>query len=309
MRRLCWYVGEKYLRDLKAKEEFSPRVLESVEALADFLVSEARAMEHGTDHAKREAREQVPGDRVKDAPALARELRWRVKHAAGYSSEDEGRGGRKLGKTPSFGEPTTNGVGHKRKRSDGGEDRGGMFKNFTKRRVWEAVVEMPPDEEIMWIRARRPAEGEDWKARWGDWKELVSTEDGEWVVVESRKDVIVKVRKTEKGIERQRVERILEDWVWRGDPSATLSPAVAAKVEVGANEKIPSPPGDPAKVEKPTTNADNTDVTESATVSADIPAPETRAASNVQTEVEKVDVAAAPDDASAVSSSVDATST
>ena len=46
-------------------------------------------MERGNDHAKREAREQVPNDRVKDAPALARELRWRVRLARGESSDDE----------------------------------------------------------------------------------------------------------------------------------------------------------------------------------------------------------------------------
>ena len=31
--KLCWYAAEKYLRDLKAREEFQPRVLESIEAL------------------------------------------------------------------------------------------------------------------------------------------------------------------------------------------------------------------------------------------------------------------------------------
>ena len=75
MCRLCWYAAEKYLRDLKGKEEFPPRVLEGIEALADFLVSEARTMERGSDSAKRQAKEDVPGDRIKDAPALARELR------------------------------------------------------------------------------------------------------------------------------------------------------------------------------------------------------------------------------------------
>ena len=91
MHRLCWYAGEKYLRDLKAKEEFPPRVLDSVEVLAEFLVSEARTMERGTDQTKKEAKDQVPGDRIKDAGAMARELRWRVRLAGGYESDDDSR--------------------------------------------------------------------------------------------------------------------------------------------------------------------------------------------------------------------------
>ena len=56
--RLCWYAAEKYLRDLKAKEEFSPRVLEGVEALADFLVADSRTMERGNEQAKKAAKEE-----------------------------------------------------------------------------------------------------------------------------------------------------------------------------------------------------------------------------------------------------------
>ena len=91
--RLCWYVGERYLKDLKAKEEFSPRILESIESLAQFLVNEARLMERPVDSSsKREAKDMVPADKVKDPCALARELRWRVRLAAGAGSGDEGRG-------------------------------------------------------------------------------------------------------------------------------------------------------------------------------------------------------------------------
>ena len=86
-RRLCWYVGEKYLRDLRSREDFTPRVLESIEALSEFLVSEARAMERSPESVKRDIRDQVPGDKVKDAPALARELRWRVRLAEGYTRD------------------------------------------------------------------------------------------------------------------------------------------------------------------------------------------------------------------------------
>ena len=115
MNRLCWYAGEKYLRDLKAKEEFSQRILDSVEVLAEFLVAEARVMEKGTDHAKREAKEQVPGDRVKDAPAMARELRWRVRLAGGYESDDDARV-RKGQKKAAGHKEEVNGAGKKRKR-------------------------------------------------------------------------------------------------------------------------------------------------------------------------------------------------
>src|ERR1700730_14607994 len=76
--RLCWYVGEKYLRDRRAKEDFPSRILESIEVLADFLVSEVRTMERGLESVRRDVRDQVPNDKVKDAPAVARELRWRV---------------------------------------------------------------------------------------------------------------------------------------------------------------------------------------------------------------------------------------
>ncbi|KAG8795110.1 JmjC domain-containing histone demethylation protein 1, partial [Serendipita sp. 399] len=87
--KLCWYVGEKYCKDLKAKEEFSPRVLKSLDALAGFLVSEARIIERGSEIAKKEAKENVPTDRVKDPSLLARELRWRVRSAAGVDSDTE----------------------------------------------------------------------------------------------------------------------------------------------------------------------------------------------------------------------------
>jgi F-box and leucine-rich repeat protein 10/11 len=53
------------------------------------LVSEARIIERGSEQAKKEARENVPGDRVKDPGLLARELRWRVRSAAGVDSDAE----------------------------------------------------------------------------------------------------------------------------------------------------------------------------------------------------------------------------
>ncbi|KAI0956925.1 hypothetical protein AcW1_005482 [Taiwanofungus camphoratus] len=225
--RLCWYAGERYLRDLKAKEEFSPRVLESVEDLADFLVSEARTMECGTEQAKREAREQVPGDRVKDAPALARELRWRARLANGYPSDDEGRHSRKT-KNGTI-ESATNGTSNKRKRSTAeAEEDGGHFRNF-RPKLWEKVEEKPVEKGSRVVKARKPdGMGDAWKESWADWKEeLEDVDDGEEVLVERRRDVIVKLRKTAKGLERQRVERVVEDWVWSGDTPLPLSQDIA----------------------------------------------------------------------------------
>ncbi|EMD34482.1 hypothetical protein CERSUDRAFT_140998 [Gelatoporia subvermispora B] len=226
--RLCWYAGESYVRALKAKEEFSSRVLEGIEALADFLVSGARTMERGSDSAKREAKEQVPGDRIKDAPALARELRWRVRLAAGYPSDDEGRSSRKTKVTSHEPAAVTNGVGHKRKRldTDAAESvdaETGLFKNF-KRRTWERVIEQPAETEHKVVKARRPGEQDGWKEEWADWRDKgLDEEGGEEVVVDRRRDIIIKVRRTAKGLERQRVERVLEDWVWSGESSAPSS--------------------------------------------------------------------------------------
>ncbi|KAI0653207.1 hypothetical protein C8Q70DRAFT_1037857 [Cubamyces menziesii] len=223
--KLCWYAGEKYLRDLKAKEEFSPRVMESVEALADFLVSEARTMERGNESAKRQAKEEVPGDRIKDAPALARELRWRVRHAAGYSSEDESRGSRKTKATVN-GDGTANGIGNKRKRiaMENSEDSLELFRNF-KRPSWDRVEERPTEKESRMARVRKPdTKVQDWAQAWVSGSGDAEVDDGEEAHVERKKDVIVKVRKTAKGLERQRVERVLEEWVWNGEGTSTASP-------------------------------------------------------------------------------------
>lgn len=245
--RLCWYAAEKYLRDLKAKEEFSSRVLESVEVLANFLVAEARAIERGSDHAKREAKEQVPNDRVKDAPALARELRWRVRLARGEPSDDEGRGHRKLIKSTGSVDSLSNGAGTKRKRSPVAED-AAMFRNFTPRQ-WERVINEPVHRESRVVKAGRPApNGEDWKTRWAEWNgddDGKAEEGAQEAHVERRKDVIVKVRKTEKGIERQRVERVVEMWVWEGGgEEADVKPAPASVVPVkeGGDVDMIDPP-------------------------------------------------------------------
>lgn len=186
-------------------------------------------MERGSDSAKRQAKEEVPGDRIKDAPALARELRWRVRHAAGYSSDDDARGSRhsKSRATPS-GEPATNGS-NKRKRSvaDTGEDSTELFRNF-KPRGWDRVEERATQRESRVVKARRPREESqvaEWVRESGD---AVGGDDGEAAHVERRRDVVVKVRRTAKGIERQTAERVLEEWTW---DSAASPPGHVAKTE------------------------------------------------------------------------------
>jgi F-box/leucine-rich repeat protein 10/11 len=190
-------VGDKYLKDIKAKEEFPPRVVESIEALADFLVAEARIMERGTEAARKEAREQVPGDRIKDAPALARELRWRIKQIAGHASdgEDESK--------------TIN--GHKRKLED---DSPAMFRNFRPRK-WDRMIDRSSQEEVKSLAAQKPDSLDNWTDGWIDTIEPNSDEAGEEAELRRSRTVIVKARRTETGVERQRIERILEHWTWR----------------------------------------------------------------------------------------------
>lgn len=208
--RLCWYVGDKYLRDLKSKEEFPPRVLESLEALARFLVSESQAMERGTEVAKREAKENVPSDRVKDAPAMARELRWRVRLAAGATSDDE-----------DLGRPVKKNMvnGHKRKRSPTSAAVGVQFRNFQPK-GWDAVNELPRESDERVVNTHPPRTSDMWEREWMEWdKELEGQEQEERAIVEKTRDVMIKVRKTENGVERQRIERVMEKWVWKAEPS------------------------------------------------------------------------------------------
>ncbi|KAJ6500350.1 jumonji superfamily protein [Mycena sanguinolenta] len=202
--KLCWYVGDKYLRDLKAPAgvSYPPRVLASLLALADFLVSEARMLERGSDQAKKEAKEHVPSDRVKDPAAVARELRWRVRLAAGNSSDDEG-----VTVKP-------NGAGVKRKRTAEAEDERPRFKNFKPRR-WDSVVENVDEGETRVVKARKPTEDDEaWKDQWAEWAISGAEGDASDAQVKSRTETIVRIRRTGEGLERQRVERVVESWEW-----------------------------------------------------------------------------------------------
>lgn len=233
--RLCWYAADKYLRDLKAKEEFSPRVLEGIEELASFLVSEVRAVEKGTEQAKKEAKDQIPAERVKDAPALARELRWRVRLAAGCSSDDEGLVRKEV--KPLNGH-IVNGFGNKRKRGDlDASDGDAMrFRNF-KPKTWDSVADVTSESDKRLVKVSRP-NGDQWTEQWTNWTEDPLGDGDDEAGVDRRRDVIVKVRKTGKGIERQRVERVVEEWSWNeGSPTLTPGEFSEDKVKMEVDTK------------------------------------------------------------------------
>ncbi|ETW85621.1 hypothetical protein HETIRDRAFT_407575 [Heterobasidion irregulare TC 32-1] len=212
--KMCWYVGERYLRDLKAREEFSERILQSLDALAGYLVLEARALERGPEASKREAREQLPSDKVKDASAVARELRWRVKLASGDFSDDEDDDRLTRNHEQSS--------AYKRKREERNspescQDPISTFRHFQPK-IWDGVSsEVIVSQQKS--RTRSNFEEERWMDAWLDWnKELLgSAEDG--VAVNRKRHVVVKVRRTAKGLERHRVERVIEEWDWTSPPN------------------------------------------------------------------------------------------
>ncbi|KAJ3565100.1 hypothetical protein NP233_g7859 [Leucocoprinus birnbaumii] len=207
--KLCWYVADKYIRDLRAHpdQDYTPRLSQSLMALADFLVSEARILEHGPDAAKKEVKEQIPTDRVKDAPALAREFRWRLRLAAGAASDDEGP--KKMEKTNGH----VNGVKRRRVEEDGVQ----RFRNF-KPRLWDREATKEEELGTESVRAARPGVGDGWSEPWmdGDDKMMGSPEDPE-AQISRQRTVVVKVRKTLGGLERQRIERTVEQWEWAGE--------------------------------------------------------------------------------------------
>ncbi|KAJ3723511.1 jumonji protein [Lentinula guzmanii] len=196
--KLCWYVGDKYMKDLKNGIIPSSRVLDSLSSLVDFLLSETRVLERGSVQAKKEAKEQIPHDRVKDGPALARELAWRLRHASGNASDDEHT-------------TSTNGVGYKRKRIRSRSDSPPKFRNF-RPKGWDKVVETKGELDPRTLHLRRGEEIE----KWTEWDNYQESENEPAVEINSRKNVITKVRlKTEGVLERERIERIVEVWTWK----------------------------------------------------------------------------------------------
>ena len=203
---MCWYAGEKYLRDLKAKDDLPPRILRSLDALARFLVAESRTLDKGTEAAKREAKEQMPFEKIKDPASMARELRWRVRAAAGVDSGDElededgvavkeeaGNGAMEV-------EPATpvvgSAIGKKRKRQDAKP----VFRNWQPPE-WEKV-EIVPTRETQAELTSVEEDAEGWMKREGLAGQVKRT---------MRVNEVSKIRRLGNGtIERYRVVRTVE---------------------------------------------------------------------------------------------------
>jgi len=204
--RLCWYVGDKYLRELKASswQSYPLRVRSSILALAEYLVSEVRMLEKGSEYSRKETRDQIPSERIKDAPALARELLWRARLLLHGSASDEEAVNNDFG----------NFKGGKRKRSteSPGVDDSSSFKNF-KPKKWDSSTEKVLEKELRTVRLSRP-EDEKWKERWSEWRTLEDEGDAQVAQVTHFRDVLIRVRKTSRGLERQRIERTVEELVW-----------------------------------------------------------------------------------------------
>ncbi len=187
-----------------------------MEALVHFLIAEVRVMERGSDSGKREVKEQIPSDKVKDAPALARELRWRLRLVINGTSDDETEV-KKRGKLL----PSSGATNLKRKRSNDTvavdiRDLKPEYKNFVPK-TWQGCQKQAGQVERWNSHAVEPQETDSqWAERWMDWEADRGGDDSDEVHIERKSEVIVKVRRTPTGIERQRVERLNEIWDWHG---------------------------------------------------------------------------------------------
>lgn len=186
--------------------------------------------------AGKEAKEQVPGEKVRDAPALARELRWRVNLALNDESGDEreqngvdSSAGGGLAPVKSL----KNGGGMKRKLSETPEGDEGVssglsarFRNF-RPKMWDAQESTSKEETLHPDSSRRPPEGDgtEWTKYWIQEGRDVKTEDGDSMAVDGdgesskakvrRTDTsLTRVRKTPVGLERQQITRRVEFWEW-----------------------------------------------------------------------------------------------
>lgn len=163
-------------------------------------------LEKGSEYGRKETRDQIPSERIKDAPAMARELLWRTRLLLHGSASDE--------------EAVDNDFGNfrvgKRKRSaeSPGIDDSSSFKNF-KPKKWDSSTEKVIEKELRTVRLSRPEEeDEKWKERWSEWRTLEDDGDAQVAQVTHFRDVLIRVRKTSRGLERQRIERTMEELVW-----------------------------------------------------------------------------------------------
>lgn len=180
-------------------------------------MSEVHVLERGTDQARKEIKDQIPGDRKKDAASLARELRWRLRLLLHGTSDDETESKRPNGKAPMNGH---NGKSIKRKRLsddvDSKDEPGLKIKNFVPK-TWEEYQLKDLDEDHVSRKYSRPAYEEGWTQRWLQWDEKLEEGEEDPVDVDRKKEVMMRVRRTANGVERQRVERTIELWRWGGD--------------------------------------------------------------------------------------------
>lgn len=154
-------------------------------------------MERGSEVAKKEAKDNVPTDRVKDPSLLARELRWRVRSAAGVDSDAElGGDGDEIVAVKR--EPgTARQPGRKRK----DEHSTALFKNWQPPE-WNTVDHIPANESHDTIKVEDIGEGGDWMQKEG------LTGD---VIRSIKRSGLSKMRKLEHGaIERYSVVRTVE---------------------------------------------------------------------------------------------------
>jgi hypothetical protein len=193
---------------------FSLRVMTSIVALAQYLVTEARLLENGSEHSKKDARDQIPHDRIKDAPAMARELLWRARLVIYGSASDE--------ESATISSAL---VGGKRKRSVESQepDDNSLFKNF-KPKKWDSRTDKVLEKQSRMMKISKPGD-EQWEEKWSEWRNLVDEEGDEHVAqVTHFRDVLVRVRKTAGGIERQRIERVVEEVTWENDREEAKTP-------------------------------------------------------------------------------------
>jgi F-box/leucine-rich repeat protein 10/11 len=188
---------------------FPHRVITSIVVLAEYLVAEARLLESGSEHSKKDAREQIPHERIKDAPAMARELLWRARLVIYGSASDE--------------ESSSGLVGGKRKRSIESQepDDNPLFKNF-KPKKWDSRTEKVLEKQNRVMSISKPGD-EQWEEKWSEWRDLVDEGDEDVAQVTHFRDVLIRVRKTARGLERQRIERIVEELTWENDRGDTTS--------------------------------------------------------------------------------------
>jgi len=236
-------VAEKMLKDLKSKEEFPSRVLNGLDALAGFLIKESHIMERTTssETARKDSKEQVPAN-IKDPAALARELRWRVRLAAGVDSGDElespfhnkVNGSATNGKRSSA-TPVGSMAGVKRKRGAVEErTQGPRFKGFIPRQ-WSDIslrkieddnkdtVDIPAlptnEDGIEWME--NAGRGQVGDSMDGDGKPARKANRSRFT------DEIVKVRRTlgQDGavvtLERETIRRVYETWSFHDEDGET----------------------------------------------------------------------------------------